>query len=230
MDTRSPVELLTKMDKMNNVEIFQKTKYVEVKNALTPELINLATTYALIDERNDLSLEEGENPQIHNSHSKYSDTLMEAFLLVLQPTMEANTGLKLLPTYSYYRVYRPGANLIKHVDRPSCEISTTVTLGYDYRESNYEYPIFIEGSKCVMNPGDLVIYRGCEVEHWREVFEAPKDSFHVQFFCHYVDANGPHAEWQFDKRPFIGHDRDGKLNKIVSKFYLPNKPYLTFVG
>jgi hypothetical protein len=215
---------------MNNVEFFQTNKYVEVKNVLTPELVNLATTYALLDEKNDLSLEEGERPQIHNSHSKYADTLMEAFLLYLHPIMEKNTGLQLYPTYSYYRVYKPGANLVKHLDRSACEISTTVTLGYDYKDSNYEWPIFVDNGKCLMTPGDLVIYRGCEVEHWREVFEAPEGSYHVQFFCHYVDANGPNKDWKFDKRPFIGFDRESNLDKVVSKFYFPNRRYLNFTG
>jgi hypothetical protein len=215
---------------MTNADLFQKNKYVQVNNVLSPELINLATTYALLDERNDLSLEEGDAPQIHNSHSKYADTLMESFLLYLHPMMEENTGLQLYPTYSYYRVYKPGADLIKHVDRPSCEISTTVTLGVDYKGADYEWPIFVGNARCAMHPGDLVIYRGCEVEHWREVFDAPADSFHVQFFCHYVDANGPHADFKFDKRPFIGYDKDGKLNKLVSNHYFPNKKYLTFTG
>lgn len=215
---------------MNNIELFQKKNYVLIKNVLMPALTNLATTYALLDEKNDFELEEGENPQILNSHSKYADTLMESFLLFLLPLMEENTGLKLYPTYSYYRVYRPGANLVKHIDRPACEISTSITLGYDYKDLDYEYPIFVEDSKFVMNPGDMLIYRGCEVEHWREVFNAPTNSFHVQLFCHYVDANGPNADWQFDKRPFIGYDRDGTLHKRVAKFYYPNKPYLIFTG
>lgn len=215
---------------MNNPSIFKENKYVQVNNALTPELIKIASTYALLDEKNDLSLEEGSTPQIHNSHSQYADTLMESFLLYLHPLMEANTGLSLHPAYSYYRVYRPGADLKKHVDRPSCEISTTVTLEYDYQGADYEWPIFIGGTRCAMKPGDLVIYRGCDVEHWREIFTAPEGSYHIQFFCHYVDANGPYAAYKFDKRPFIGFDKDGKLNKIVTKFYFPNKNYLTFTG
>lgn len=215
---------------MDNAEIFRDKKYVQVNNVLSSELIQLASTYALLDEKNDLSLEEGANPQIHNSHSQYADTLMESFLLYLHPVLELNTGLSLYPSYSYYRVYRPGANLVKHVDRPSCEVSTTVTLEYDYKGADYDWPIFIGESKCSMNPGDLVIYRGCEVEHWREVFTAPEGSYHIQFFCHYVDANGPYSEFKFDKRPFIGFDRDGKLNKLVTKFYFPNKRYITFTG
>jgi len=215
---------------MDNATFFKENKYVQVNNALTPELIKIASMYALLDERNDLSLEEGATPQIHNSHSQYSDTLMESFLLYLHPLLETNTGLSLHPAYSYYRVYRPGANLVKHVDRPSCEISTTVTLEYDYRGADYKWPIIVGDTPCTMNSGDLVIYRGCEVEHWREIFTAPEGSYHIQFFCHYVDANGPYAEYKFDKRPFIGFDKEGRLNKIVSKFYFPNKRYLTFTG
>lgn len=215
---------------MDNARIFSEKKYVQVNNVLTPELIKLASTYALLDEKNDFSLEEGKNPQIHNSHSQYADTLMESFLLYLHPTMEANTGLTLYPAYSYYRVYKPGANLVRHVDRPSCEISATVSLEYDYCGSDYKWPIFIGDATCTMNPGDLVIYRGCEVEHWREVFSAPEGSYHIQFFCHYVDANGPYAEYKFDRRPFIGFDKEGKLTKAVSKFYFPNKPYIAFTG
>jgi hypothetical protein len=213
---------------MNNVEIFKKQKYVAVKEALSSDIVKLASTYAKLDEKNDFSLEEGPSVQIHNSHSQYADTLMESFLLYLQPLMEKNTGLNLFPTYSYYRVYRPGADLVKHKDRPACEISTTVTLEYDYQDSDYEWPILVEGTKFVMSPGDMVIYRGCEVEHWREVLNAPEGSYHIQFFCHYVDVNGPYADHKFDKRPFIGYDKEGILHKIVSKFYYPNKSYLTF--
>ena len=62
------------------------------------------------------------------------------------------------------------------------------------------------------------------------MFDAPAGSYHIQMFCHYVDVNGPYAEWKFDKRPFIGFDKEGKLTKLISKFYFPNKPYLRFTG
>ena len=156
---------------IDTVNEFREKKYVLVKNALDRNLVDLVSTYALIDERNDFTLEEGKKPQIHNSHSQYSDGLMESLLIQMHPFMEITTGLKLYPTYSYYRVYRPGAVLEKHKDRPSCEISTTVTLNFDYLGADYQYPIFIEGNECNMCPGDLVIYRGCDVEHWREEFK-----------------------------------------------------------
>ena len=213
---------------IDTVNEFREKKYVLVKNALDRNLVDLVSTYALIDERNDFTLEEGKKPQIHNSHSQYSDGLMESLLIQMHPFMEITTGLKLYPTYSYYRVYRPGAVLEKHKDRPSCEISTTVTLNFDYLGADYQYPIFIEGNECNMCPGDLVIYRGCDVEHWREAFKAPAGSYHVQVFLHYVDSNGPFANFKLDQRPFIGYNKEANFDKIVAKTFLPFKEYIIF--
>jgi hypothetical protein len=136
--------------------------------------------------------------------------------------MEENTGLTLYPTYSYYRVYRPGAELLIHKDRESCEISTTVTLLFDYKEKNgeYEWPIFMKDTKCSMNPGDIVIYRGCDLDHWREEFKAPHGSYHVQAFLHYVDVNGPYADYKWDRRLELGTRRE--------QIEVPSKKYITF--
>jgi hypothetical protein len=53
----------------------------------------------------------------------------------------------------------------------------------------------------MLEPGDMSIYTGCEVEHWREPYEGNQQ---IQLFLHYVDANGVHKDWKFDKRPFLG--------------------------
>jgi hypothetical protein len=52
-----------------------------------------------------------------------------------------------------------------------------------------------------MNPGDAVIYLGCELDHWREEF---KGDWQAQCFLHYVDANGPNEKWKLDGRQYIG--------------------------
>lgn len=218
------------MSVKQNIKTFEKQGYVLVKNALSKEVTDLVTQYTLFDEGNDLQLEEGPTPQIHNSHSQYADPLMESLLLKLHKTLEENTGLTLYPTYSYYRVYRPGAVLVPHKDRASCEISATVTLGYDYKDQNgsYEWPIFMEGTGYSMNPGDIVIYRGCDMEHWRDEFIAPEGSYHSQVFVHYVDANGPYADYKWDGRPAIGFDpkikeRFCKMNPLYT-----DKPYISY--
>ena len=117
--------------------------------------------------------------------------------------VEAATGKTLIPTYSYTRVYQPGEELKPHVDRPSCEISVTVNVATKGRFS----PIYIKykndaPQEHVLNPGDAVIYKGCDVVHWRKPLEAGQ--LNVQFMLHYVDKNGPNAEYAKDKRAKYG--------------------------
>ncbi len=124
----------------------------------------------------------------------------------LLPIIEKLTGLKLFPTYSYLRVYQPGAVLARHTDRLSCEISVTANLGC---RAPRPWPIWIEipqGTFLIaMKPGDATIYRGTECPHWREPFDG---KLAAQVFLHYVDQNGPHAEWKYDKRSALATTRD----------------------
>jgi hypothetical protein len=191
--------------KKSNIDFFAENKYCIVKSAISEELRDFVTQYALFDEMQDFASEEMQGRmQVPNAHSKYADPAMESMLLHLQPIMEKNTGLKLIPTYSYYRVYRNGDDLKKHTDRPSCEVSATLCFNYDYDDKDYEWPIFMNGNSLTLKPGDMAIYRGCDLDHWREPFEYFKSSWHVQGFFHYVDANGPYAEYKYDKRNSIG--------------------------
>jgi hypothetical protein len=72
----------------------------------------------------------------------------------------------------------------------------TLCLGGDLR-----WPFWLEGPngivKLELSPGDGLLYRGIECTHWREAFEGTRLA---QVFLHYVDQNGPHADWKFDKR------------------------------
>jgi len=142
---------------------------------------------------------------------------METLLVKTIPMMKAKTGLNLIPTYSYTRLYKTGNILNRHKDRPSCEISTTLNLGGD------PWPIYIDptgsnnvideykgimkpnapkGNKVDLKPGDMLIYSGCELEHWREPFQGKLCG---QVFLHYNHANGPFAKSNlYDKRPLLG--------------------------
>ena len=119
--------------------------------------------------------------------------------LLCEKTKEVGVLIEesVLPTYSFCMVYGPNSQLIKHLDRPACEISLTVHLGGDA-----EWPIFIkkpsgEEIPFKLNPGDAVIYLGCIAEHWREKFTG---QCYSQVFLHYVRANGPNAWAYFDKQ------------------------------
>ena len=163
---------------------------------------------------------ETEDEQIPNTYSCYADIAMETMMLKCQPKMEEATGLKLCPAYSYARIYKPGDILHRHKDRFSCEISTTMNLGGD------DWPIYLspnenvgvsehlgglkgittnskaKGIKIQLKPGDMLVYRGQELEHWREEFKGKEC---IQVFLHYNDIKTSGAEKNmFDRRLHLG--------------------------
>ena len=134
--------------------------------------------------------------------AKYGGLLTDTLMLVLKPIIERETNLKLIPTYSFFRLYRKGDSLPKHNDRPSCEISVSLCVGW---EGEKQWPLFLEGNPILLEVGDLAIYRGVEAEHWREPLEGVQQA---QIFLHYNDIDGPYGETNlYDGRPFIGWPR-----------------------
>jgi hypothetical protein len=152
--------------------------------------------------------------QVPETYSQYSDLVMETLLEKVQPIMEIEAEVKLNPTYSYARIYKKGDVLERHKDRYSCEISATMNLGGDpwklfidptgkgeQTEERYKMGM-AKGKSILMKPGDMVIYHGCDLEHWREAFEGENCG---QVFFHYNDVNKKEAEEnKFDTRPFLG--------------------------
>jgi len=174
-------------------------KYKVLKNFLTKEETLLFTNYCRIKHRlNTNSFDEVQN---NNGDTYfYGDPLMEALMVSKLELMKKETGLELLPTYAFWRMYTMFADLKKHKDRPACEISVTVMLGSD----GNKWPIYMDGKSIELEPGDATIYLGCDVEHWRDEF---KGDWHAQTFMHYVDKNGPYREWFKDKRSFYGENK-----------------------
>ena len=206
-------------------------KYQVIKKAISYELANFIFNYFLLKRdavewmyKNNITYDTGmlgtwTDKQIPNTFSCYADTVMETLLVKVLPVMAQETGLELVPTYSYARLYKKGDILHRHKDRPSCEISTTINLGGN------PWPIFIDGTgannivsgsetttivkpnapagtKVLLEVGDMLVYSGCELEHWREPFEGDVCG---QVFLHYNHVNGPFAEKnRFDRRPMLG--------------------------
>ena len=205
-----------------NIKHFQDNKYCVVKKVISKETADIITQYALFDEMQNYNGEiESLDKQVPNAHSVYGDPAMEAILLHLLPIVEQHTGIELYPTYSYYRVYRDGDSLPIHKDRPACEISTTICFNYDFNNHKFQWPIYVGDTEIKQEPRDMTIYRGFDLEHYREKLELnDEEVWQVQGFFHYVDANGPFAEWKYDKRSSIGMN-DTKFKKI-------NKPYIEY--
>jgi len=209
---------------------FKTKKYQVIRGALSKELANFIFNYMMLQrDAVDFMLKNNkvnpanpfigtrEDRQVPGCYTKYGDWVMDALLMYMIPIMKAKTGLELIPTYSYTRLYEKGNILRRHKDRPSCEVSTTLHLGGN------EWPIFLDPSggdfvieefKQIHKPGapkgvrvdlkigDMLIYSGCELEHWREPFQGTVCS---QVFLHYNHANGPFAKTNlYDKRPILG--------------------------
>lgn len=193
---------------MTTQQHFLQKKYAVIENLMPIDLCRIATKYALIKETVTFEPENGAGAQVQNAHSVYGDTLMETLMYFLKPHIENAVGLQLCPTYTYYRVYRPGMKLDIHRDRPSCEISSTICLGYKYlqKQSDYRWGMYVEPNTLVnQNSGDAIIYRGCEVDHWRDHFDAGPNSYQVQAFFHYINIDGPfYPEYSYDKRIGLG--------------------------
>ena len=144
--------------------------------------------------------------QCETSFAKYGILCYESLLLLLQPLMEKHIGKELCPTYSYTRIYYKNSKLNKHRDRPSCEYSATVCITIDMEPWDIYFKKYDSTEVCVsLNPGDLIIYKGTDLEHWREKYNGKEQ---IQGFLHYIDKNGQYSNVNYvnDGRPIIGID------------------------
>ena len=196
---------------------FKKNKYTVIRQAISKDLAAFVANYFIMQKqvydtcRAQRYISPFENiignyddRQIPNTYSQYANIAMETLMLKCQPQMEKITGLKLYPAYTYARIYKKGDELKRHKDRFSCEISTTMNLGGD------PWPIYLEpsgkegmkGIKVDLKQGDMLVYSGCELEHWRNKFKGKEC---VQVFLHYNNKKTPGSkENMFDKRPHLG--------------------------
>ena len=199
--------------------MFKKKKYTVIRQAISKELAAFVANYFCMQKQvydtcreqryfspfeNIIGYYEEPNGQIPNTYSQYANMAMETLLLKCQPGMEKATGLKLYPAYTYARIYKKGDELKRHKDRFSCEISTTMNLAGD------NWPIYLDpsgetgkkGIKIDLEAGDMLVYSGCELEHWRKKFNGNEC---IQVFLHYNDCKTKGSKDNlFDKRPHLG--------------------------
>ena len=210
---------------------FKKNKYAIVRQAISKDLASFIANYFSMQKQvldtcraaryfSPFETILGEygaaDGQIPHTYSHYANIAMETLMLKIHPVMEKATGLKLYPAYTYARIYKKGDVLERHKDRFSCEISTTMNLGGD------DWPIYLspnenvgipdgknitteskaKGIKVDLKPGDMMVYKGMELEHWRNKFKGKEC---IQVFLHYNNCKTPGAkDNMFDKRPHLG--------------------------
>ena len=166
-----------------------------------------------------------EESQVEGSLARYWHPQYRKIHSDIRLKIEKQIGRKLYNTYYYDRFYFPGQELKKHTDRPACEISISVHISTNLEEY---WPIFIktpyvfaESQECTkvkklintgdivavnLNPGDGVLYKGCERPHWRdkmpgtfEMMSGGEELYYHQIFFHYVLQDGIRAHHAWDK-------------------------------
>lgn len=198
---------------------FREENYETVRRAVDPEVLQLLTyqvhqykdwCYALTN----TSSEEKyafKDSMVENSFTMNSILfekvngafIFEGLLQLMLPTIQKVVGIELLPAYACARIYYPGAVMKRHIDRPSCEYSATMCVD----RKGDGWPIWVETKDKVsvpiyQKPGDMLVYKGTEVPHWRNKYIEGTEQ--IQVFLHFVDANGPYKQCAYDGRSSLG--------------------------
>jgi hypothetical protein len=184
---------------MTQIEIFKKFGAIQITNVI-PKDISHFLTHVMLRQSHEMEIQgiSTSDPQIKNALAIMNhDITFETVAERVWPFLENILGEELVPTYSYARLYQNGNVLEKHTDRPSCDISLSIQLG---RSHHYTWPIYAGNERFDLAEGDALLYKGCEVEHWRNACEGPKGYYSGQIFCHFVRVKGPYAEYAGDKR------------------------------
>ncbi len=180
------------------------TDIIIVRNAVPAEICKFTAIEYDIFEQGYKALYPNSNASdmCENSFARYAPLPFETLSVYLLPLIEKETNLKLLPTYSYARIYYTGSELSKHKDRQSSEITVSICIEKD----EIDWPLYVETDSgkrydINLNQGDLVIYSGRTHYHWRDPFSGKRQ---VQAFLQYVDANGDSSWLKWDTRPALG--------------------------
>ena len=180
---------------------FQQKGFEVVKGFIPPFFSTYLRNYFTLRAQNDPSLR-GDS-QAPNSHCVYGDPAFDMIMAMSTEDVGNIVGKSLIPQYTYARIYKNDSVLERHKDRPECEYSVSLCLGGDYETP---WPIWIKDfsdgdHKVALNQGDMLVYQGTKLEHWREKFEG---NAQYQLFMHYVDAEGEFKDRVYDGRDNLG--------------------------
>ena len=138
----------------------------------------------------------------------YGHPIFDSLLITKAKIFQEASGKRLLPGYSYFRMYTKYQELYKHTDRPNCEY--TISINIDSSEDK-PWPIYIGEEPVILQKGDGVMYMGEKISHFRKPLDQDYSS---QVFLHYVDANGPNTHLMLDERKVLGMYKD-PTNSLV---------------
>lgn len=174
---------------MDLAETLSKQLYLYLPNILSLEERQQYTETILRLKNEEKLTKESDTRYYRNSYGIASFPLFEDLLQKLTPIFKEKfrlAGLK--PANSYCRIYSNGSILGRHLDRQGLDLSISISLFSDLKDS---WPLFLktlDGKIAAFDikPGDGVLLHGRRLEHWRESLVCDKDQKIVQLFLHWT--------------------------------------------
>jgi hypothetical protein len=195
-------------------------RYKIVPKLFSQEICDIVTQYSLLKEKREFYPSPDRFNRGHaGSHVDSCDPLYDILLTRIWNVMNHTTGLNLVPSYSYYRIYRGGMRMDEHFDRPGAEYTATVCFGYHYEDKpdDYRWGISMCDDLCTQDIGDAIVYSGERCFHSRGVLDGTNQSFQVQGLFHFINKDGPHyPEWIFDGRKSLSSEYDERRDERVA--------------
>mgnify|MGYP001193544122 CR=1 FL=1 len=208
---------------------FSKDGYCIIPNAVSKELCSFITQYARLKYKVAPNVYRSKDDSLANIHREYGDPLMETLLQRLHSPVEQVTGMQLWPSLSFYYTYTRGNVLKKHKDRDSCEVVACLCIGSDaeYAQAKKFWPIYLglsdEDLPVCLHQGDLVLFKGKALDHWREAYEG---EWFISSIFAFVEREGPNNYLKYDQRSYLAKPHIGMLRWSIGYFYAQIKRLL----
>jgi hypothetical protein len=126
--------------------------------------------------------------QVQLRYGHHNETVARYFHHQLTDLVSRVAGEPLKPTYAYVSAYREGAVLHPHVDRRQCVFTLSLWIDHDTAKTAEPWPLWFQTHHgqvaLVQKAGDAVLFRGCELPHWRD--RPPPGSASMTLLFHYV--------------------------------------------
>jgi len=126
--------------------------------------------------------------QVSQRHGWHNEPMARYFHHQLAQFISRVAGEPVRPSYCYVSAYRGGrASLRPHVDRKQCVFTASLWI-CDQAAGAAPWPLWLHTPDGVVSAtqsaGDVVLFRGCELPHWRD--QPPPSGASTTLIFHYV--------------------------------------------
>jgi hypothetical protein len=165
---------------------FEEDRFCELPGLLHPaHVMALARYYEALVESGSWKLGDA---QVTLRHGWHNELVSRYFHHQLTDVVSRAAGERVRPSYTYLSAYHPGAILKPHVDRKQCVFTLSVLIERPQDPSTERWPLWFQTHRgnlfITQAGGDGVLFRGCELPHWRD--RPPSDHAPVTLIFHYV--------------------------------------------